>query len=83
MRNFIIFLFIVGIIAALTNPAPERHREILKTELKHHFEASLTSSNGNFWEKAGAALGKVIGGAAIDFGVDEMIAIDNYEYKYD
>lgn len=78
MKKFIILLVTVAIIAAITNPDSNRHREILKTELRRHLEVSLTNQDGNFWKKAGAALGKLIGGAAIDFGVDEMIVVEDY-----
>lgn len=78
MKYFIITIIIVALLAAVTNPDPVVHKEILKTKLRQHLKESMANHNGSFWEEAGEFFGNLLGGAAVDMGVDHMIAVDNY-----
>jgi hypothetical protein len=84
MKNKYIFLLFGGtflLIAVLTNPNQERHKEVVKSKLnvivqkamKDGLKNSDTSS-----EQLGSALGLMLGGALLDRMIETMVSTDNY-----
>lgn len=77
-----IFLFgLLILIAVLTNPSQEVHEEALKAKLNLYLQNSMSEGSAetnNEWEKAGNALGFMLGGAIIEGVVSNVVTIDNY-----
>ncbi len=65
----------VGIIAAITNPNLETHRESVKSKL---FESSqdLMNDSDNEWVKIGSVFGTMLGGAVIE----NLVSTDNFVF---
>ena len=84
MKKNQIALLIIGvllIVAALTNPNTDRHKEAMKSKLHKAYQKETQediSLSDNMWENAGSALGLMLGGTLIDKMVDQMITVDNY-----
>lgn len=82
-KNYVV-LGIIGlifIIAVITNPNQDRHKEIIKSKLNTYMQKSLKdkhSETNNEWEQAGQALGLMLGGAIIDRIIDNLVSTDNY-----
>jgi len=84
MKKGYVALLIIGmlvLIAAITNPSPERHKEAVKTKFKEYMQKSMkdsTSISEDEDDKVGLALGMLIGNAIIDPIVNSLISTDNY-----
>ena len=81
MNKTILFLVFIGIIAVLTNPNKENHKEAIKDKFSQHLQNTMKESLGNTdtgIEQAGQALGLVIGTALADTFIDKLISSDNY-----
>jgi len=84
MRKNYLFFGIIGIIvlvAILTNPNQNRHKEVVKNKLNSYIQKSMTESlteTDNDLEQAGQALGMMLGGALVDKMVDNLVSTNNY-----
>lgn len=80
--NVVLLIFgLIVLLAVLTNPSTERHKEAIKIKLKEYMQKSMTekmndSSNG--FEQLGQAFGMILGSAIIEPIVDNLISTDNY-----
>lgn len=84
MKNKHIILIFIGvllIIGALTNPNSDRHKEAVKNKLNVIMQKSITDSMKNSdsgAEQIGSALGLMLGGAILDRMIESMVSSDNY-----
>lgn len=83
MKNvsLIVIVAIVVILAVLTNPKQDQHKEVLKTKLNVFIQKAMKNSlteTDNEWEQVGQSLGLMIGGALINTMIDNMVSSDNY-----
>lgn len=84
MKKGYVALLIIGLfvlIAALTNPTPERHKEAVKTKFKEYLQKSMKDSTNlseDESDKVGLAFGMLIGNAIIEPIVNSLISTDNY-----
>lgn len=84
MKKGYVALLIIGLIvliAALTNPSPERHKEVVKTKFKEYMQKSMKDSTNvseDESDKVGLAFGMLIGNAIIEPIVNSLISTDNY-----
>jgi len=84
MKKGNVALLIFGLIillAVLTNPSTERHKEAIKIKLKEYMQKSMTESmnnSSNGFEQLGQAFGMILGSAIIEPIVDNLISRDNY-----
>lgn len=82
MRTFTYILIGSIIIAILTNPSQERHREVLKNkftpELQKAFKQKNKKGIRNDEMTNGEALGLMIGGAFAGSLLENLITTDNY-----
>lgn len=72
---------LVLLVAIITNPNQDRHKEVLKAKLNAYMHQSLKatqSGSGDEWAQAGQALGLMMGGAMIEGIIDNMVSTDNY-----
>jgi len=82
-KNYVI-LGIIGliiIIAVITNPNQDRHKEVIKSKLNTYMQKSLKDSHSETnseWDQAGKALGLMFGGAIIDQIINNLVSTDNY-----
>ncbi|HUH73574.1 MAG TPA: DUF4359 domain-containing protein [Chitinophagales bacterium] len=69
------------IIAVLTNPNQDRHKEVVKTKINAIMQKSLSEELSDFddvWGNAGQALGMMLGGVVIDGIIANAVSTDNY-----
>lgn len=84
MKKGYVALLIIGLIvliAALTNPGPERHKEVVKTKFKEYMQKSMKDSTNVSEDESnevGLAFGMLIGNAIIEPIVNSLISTDNY-----
>lgn len=84
MKKSYIILGIIGlvlIVAVITNPNQDRHKEVLKTKLNAYMHQSLNATqteSGDEWAQAGQALGLMMGGVMIENIIANMVSTDNY-----
>lgn len=74
-------LGLIILIAVLTNPDQDRHKEVVKNKLKVYIQKSMKETMteaDDEWEQAGQALGVMLGGVIIDGVVNNLISTDNY-----
>ncbi|MES2654901.1 MAG: DUF4359 domain-containing protein [Bacteroidota bacterium] len=82
-KNYLMIAIVsvIILVAILTNPNQDRHKEVIKNKLQAFMQKSmkenLTETNDN-WEQAGQALGMVLGGALINRIIDNLVSTDNY-----
>ncbi len=72
---------IVVVLAAITNPNQQRHKEVLKSKLNTYLQKSLKTNEeetDDKWGQAGQMLGAMIGGAFIEKILDNIVSTDNY-----
>ena len=72
---------IIILIAILTNPNQDRHKEVIKNKLNSYMQKSMKqklSESNNEWERAGQAFGMLLGGALVDRVIDTLVSTDNY-----
>lgn len=84
MKKHHVILALVGIfllVAVLTNPNQDRHKEIINRELTAYMQKSMQESlteTSNEWRLAGQALGMMLGGAVIDRIIDNLVSTNNF-----
>lgn len=84
MKNkhiIIIFIGVLLIVGALTNPTQDRHKEAVKNKLNVIMQKSIKDSMKNSdsgAEQIGSALGLMLGGAILDRMIESTISSDNY-----
>lgn len=69
------------IIAVLTNPNQDRHKEVIKAKFNSIMQKSLSeefSDTDDIWGNAGQALGMMFGGVVIDGIIANSVSTDNY-----
>lgn len=77
----LIILSVILLIAIFTNPGPDRHKESVRVKFNSHFQQKMsedTNQTGDDWEKAGQALGQMLGGSFIEKMIENMVSSDNY-----
>lgn len=82
-KELFIFAIIGAIIlvAILTNPNQDRHKEVIKNKLNSYMQKSMKQNlteTDNVWAQAGQALGMMLGGALVDRIIDNLVSTDNY-----
>lgn len=82
-KNHIIIssIAIILLVAVITNPNQERHKEVIKEKLNSYMHKTMSeglSESDNEWEQAGQALGMMLGGVLIDKIISNAITTDNY-----
>lgn len=86
MKNkhiIIIFIGVLLIVGALTNPTQDRHKEAVKNKLNVIMQKSIKDSMKNSdsgAEQIGSALGLMLGGAILDRMIESTISSDNYVF---
>ena len=76
MKKNYFFAGIIGLlvlVAVLTNPNQDRHKEVIKAKLTTYLQKSMKESN-----EFGQALGLMFGGVFVNQILDQMITTDNY-----
>lgn len=74
-------VFLIVIIAVLTNPSKETHVEVLRTKFNILMQQSLvekSNKSDSENEDIGKALGLMIGGAFVDGMLNNIVSVDNY-----
>lgn len=84
-KRYFAFIIVIGIVlvAILTNPNQERHREVVKSEIliymqKSKFDKLSESETDDGWTGLGQALGTMISGMLVNGIVNNFISSDNY-----
>jgi hypothetical protein len=80
MKKGYLTLIIIGaivLIAIITNPPPERHKDAVKTEINKLMQKEISKEAGDAGT-TGQVFGTLIGGAVVDRMVDTMVSTDNY-----
>jgi hypothetical protein len=82
-RGYLIFavLGVLALIAMLTNPNQDRHKEVVKNKINLFMQKSMKQNlteKDNEWEQLGQAFGMMLGGALVDRIVDNFVSTDNY-----
>ncbi len=84
MKKSKILLFVLGgliLIAVLTNPDQDRHKEVLKYKINNSVQKSMNETSGELddnWAVVFKGLGTMIDGFLIDTFLNNFISIDNY-----
>lgn len=74
-------IVIVGIVAILTNPNQDEHREFVKSRFNSYILESLkdkSSKTNAQWADAGKTLGNMLGGLFVDQIINNLVSSDNY-----
>jgi uncharacterized protein (TIGR02145 family) len=69
------------LIAVITNPNLERHKEVVKAKLSSTLNKKMSRSSSNSeseWEKAGEAMGAMIGMGIANALIDNLVTTDNF-----
>ncbi len=77
----LIAIGLILLVAVLTNPNQDRHKEVLRAKFNSYMQKSMSerhTESGNEWEQAGQALGMMLGGALIDGIISNLVITDNY-----
>lgn len=71
---------LIVLIAVITNPNQERHKEAVKNKLNSYMQKAMKENltGNNDLQQAGQALGMMLGGAFIDRMIDNLVSADNY-----
>lgn len=71
---------LILIVAAISNPSSEVHKETIKTKLNAYIQKSMSKENSSDDElgAAGNAFGMMLGGFIVDKIVDHMVSTNNY-----
>ncbi|WP_410219564.1 DUF4359 domain-containing protein [Pedobacter sp.] len=82
-KNYLITIIIgvIALVAILTNPNQDRHKEVIKIKLSSYMQQSIKKNlteTDDKWKNAGQALGIMLGGALVDRIIDNLISTDNY-----
>jgi hypothetical protein len=70
-------LVFLTLLAVITNPDQDRHKEVIKKNILEYLQQSMDHSD-NEWEQTGQALGMILGGAIVDKIIDNLVTTDNY-----
>ena len=73
-----IWLVIIVLIAILTNPDQDRHKEVIKIKLNAFVQKNLITETKNEREQANQVFGLIVGGAVIKLVVDNLVSTDNF-----
>ncbi len=71
-------LGLITLIAVMTNPTQERHKEVIKNKLNIILQDSMKDGIEKSENDLVFGLGMMFGGAVLDRIVDNLISIDNY-----
>ena len=77
----IAIISLILLIAVLTNPDQNRHKEIIKTKLITYLQKSLDKDQAETrdeWKQANQALGIMLGGIIVEKVLGNFMSIDNY-----
>ncbi len=77
----IVIIGFIILIAAVSNPSLEQHREVLKDKLNLHMQSAMNeklSGSNNVLEQAGKVLGSMFGNTLIDGIINNIVSSDNY-----
>jgi hypothetical protein len=77
----LVIMSLIIIVAVLTNPDQDRHKEVIKDKLLIYLQKSMKQNQTktkNEWEEAGQALGIMLGGVLVDGLLNNLMSIDNY-----
>ena len=84
MKKSYIILTILGLlflVAILTNPNQDRHKEAIKNRYMAYLQKAMKSEQSiskNEFEGAGESIGMVLGGAFADQLISNLVSSDNY-----
>ena len=73
----LVIVSIILIVAALTNPSQEKHKEVVKNKLNSHMQQSITN-NPKINTGLGHALGGAIFGGLVNGVVEIIVSRENY-----
>lgn len=84
-KRYIVFLLVAGmaLVAIITNPAQDQHREAIKGEIMASLQKSMhenlpeADTNDN-WGLLGQTLGNLIGGTFVNGIINNLVSSDNY-----
>lgn len=76
-KYFSFAILILLLIAILTNPNEDRHKETIKSELNSYMQKNITKTD-NEWEQAGQAIGIALGTTLINGIIENLVSTDNY-----
>jgi hypothetical protein len=74
-------LSLIILVAVLTNPDQNRHKEVIKNKLITYLQKSVSkgqTETKNEWEQADQALGIMLGGILVEKILDNFMSTDNY-----
>jgi short subunit fatty acids transporter len=82
-KNYITLAIIclIVLVAVLTNPDQNRHKEVIKNKLITYLQKSIKKDQTkpkDKWEEAGQALGIMLGGMIVEKVLDNFMSTDNY-----
>lgn len=82
-KNYLVFAVIgvIALVAILTNPNQDRHKEVIKNKLNSYMQKSMKQNlteTDNDWAQVGQAFGMMLGGALADRIIDNLVSTDNY-----
>lgn len=82
-KNHIIILIIllISLVAVLTNPNQDRHKEVVKNKINLYLQKSMKEGNAdtnNEGEKSGQAIGMMLGVVLVNQIIDNLVSTDNY-----
>ena len=72
---------LIVLVAVLTNPDQNRHKEVIKTKLITYLQKSLDKDQAETrdeWKQANHALGIMLGGIIVEKVLENFMSIDNY-----
>ena len=72
---------LIVLVAVLTNPDQNRHKEVIKTKLITYLQKSLDKDQAETrdeWKQANQALGIMLGGIIVEKVLENFMSIDNY-----
>ena len=72
---------LILLVAVLTNPDQDRHKEVIKNKLITYLQKSIKKDQTkpkDEWEEAGQALGIMMGGMIVEKVLDNFMSTDNY-----
>ena len=77
----LIAIVLIGLVAVLTNPNQDRHKEVVKNKINLYLQKSMKEDNAETndeREKSGQALGMMIGVVLVNQIIDNLVSTDNY-----
>jgi hypothetical protein len=78
LKFWMAFLAFIILLAAITNPEPSKHREVLTTELKRIINKDTPSDADDWRSEAAKGLGMLLGSALIEGIVARTVSTENY-----